>query len=329
MEALQTLSGNEQTHRGTYGDAFPAENDVSKDGMAVSEEEYREKYYHDPDFVYEWNNGYLEVKPMSDVKGSKSYRWFCTVLDCYLTAYPVGTAVSLEIGFSLALPRKRADRIPDLAVVLNDNPVRIDDDDRSYDGIFDLCVESLSHSSLKEIRRDTEVKKAEYEGVGVREYYIIDARRTETAFYHRDRRGNYKHIRPMRGVIRSGILPGFQFRISDLYTRPPLGKLAEDEIYYDYVLPSHKEVRQRAEQERLRAEQAEKRAEQESARAEQERLRAEREFARAEQERLLAEQAEKRAEQEAARAEQERLRAERLAEKLRAMGIDPKEIGDI
>jgi len=36
-----------------------------------------------------------------------------------------------------------------------------------------------------------------------------------------------------------------------------------------------------------------------------------------------------RAEQEAARAEQERLRAERLAEKLRAMGIDPKEIGDI
>ena len=52
------------------------------------------------------------------------------------------------------------------------------------------------------------------------------------------------------------------------------------------------------------------------------RLRAEQEAARAEQERLLAEQAEK-------RAEQERLRAERLAEKLRAMGIDPKEIGDI
>lgn len=54
-----------------------------------------------------------------------------------------------------------------------------------------------------------------------------------------------------------------------------------------------------------------------SERAEQERVRAEQERARAEQERA-------RADQERERAEQERTRAERLAERLRALGIDPE-----
>ena len=102
----------------------------------------------------------------------------------------------------------------------------------------------------------------------------------------------------------------------------------------------------RAEQERLRAEQADARAEQEQARAEQQRLRAEQEQARAEQQRLRAEQEQARAEQQRLRAEQEHAdamqeraraeqadaraeqadaRAERLAERLRALGIDPEQ----
>ncbi len=280
-----------------------ADGNAPHDGLAVSEEEYWEKYYHDPDFVYEWNNGYLEARPMSDVKGCKSYRWFCTILDCYLTTFPVGTAVSLEIGFHMVLPHKTTNRIPDLSVVLNSNPAGISDNDRSYDGIFDLCVESLSHSSPREIKRDTDEKKEEYEGAGVKEYYIIDARGIDTAFYRRDRWGIYKNIKPVGGdIIRSGILPGFQFRVSDLYIRPPLEKLAEDELYYGYVFPSHKEVKQWAEKEKQRADQAENRAGQEIE--------------------LRNRETELR-KRETARAERERQRAERLAEKLRALGIDP------
>ncbi|PZO39669.1 MAG: hypothetical protein DCF19_13635 [Pseudanabaena frigida] len=69
-------------------------------------------------------------------------------------------------------------------------------------------------------------------------------------------------------------------------------------------------------QEQQRAEQERKRAEFQRQRAEQENLRAEQESQRAEQEKL-------RAEQESQRAEQEKLRADRLAERLRALGIDP------
>ncbi|MEQ9368370.1 MAG: Uma2 family endonuclease [Coleofasciculus chthonoplastes F3-SA18-01] len=67
----------------------------------------------------------------------------------------------------------------------------------------------------------------------------------------------------------------------------------------------------------------EERAQLERQRAEQERQRAEQERQRAEQERQRAEQEHQRAEQERQRAEQAEQKAARLAERLRAMGIDP------
>jgi len=289
METLQALARSDQAYQEGYPNRISDEaDDLPKDGLAVSEEEYWEKYYNHPgEYLYEWNNGYLEVIPMSDVKGSSTHRWFCGILDCYLTTNPVGTVVSHEIGFRIALPRKIGARIPDISVVLNSNPDAIHDDDRRYSGTFDLCVESLSHSAKKEIIRDTVTKKGEYEGMGVGEYYILDARGIETIFYRLNARRRYEKIMPAGDVIRSRILPGFQFRIADLYSRPSLEELAEDPVYHEYVFPSFREVRQRAEE-------AEKEMRSERQRAEQERQRAEQERQRAEQERQRAEQAENR-----------------------------------
>ncbi len=197
MEALQALSRNGQAHWGTYDEDEPSGHDVqSKDGMIVSEEEYWEKYYHDPDFVYEWNDGRLEVRPMSDQKGSEAYQWFCDIMRCYLRTHPVGRMSNLEIGFRLALPHKAVDRVPDLAVVLDGNPVGLGDDDCTYEGVFDLCVESLSHSSSDQVVRDTVEKRDEYAWGGVGEYYILDARGVETVFHRLDRTGVYMPIRP-------------------------------------------------------------------------------------------------------------------------------------
>ncbi len=180
--------------------------------------------------------------------------------------------------------------------------------DCSYSGAFDLCVESLSYSSSKEVKRDTVVKKGEYEGIGVGEYFILDARKIETAFYRLNRRGKYVKIRPSAGgVVRSGVLPGFQFRVSDLYSRPSNQELVEDAVYQEYVLPFHQHVRQKAEQEKAKAEQEKARAEQEKARAEQ-------------AEKGLAEER-RHSELERIRAEQEKQRADLLEAKLRALGI--------
>jgi len=281
---------------------------VSEDGRFVSEEEYWEKYYSHPDFSYEWNNGYLEEKPVTDFKGSKTYQWFLVLLHQFLENFPAAKMIGLEFGFRLALPRKTSIRKPDLAVVLNSNPIILGDNDFSYRGTFDLCIESLSYSKRREIIRDTVEKKKEYQNIGVKEYYILDARGSETAFYCLGPKGKYRKIKPINtDVIQSGILPGFQFRISDLYRQPSLEETADDEIYSSFVLPFHRKVRLRAEQSESQLISERQRAEQEFQRAEQERRRAEQEFQRAEQERQRAEQAEQ--------------RAALLADKLKELGI--------
>jgi Uma2 family endonuclease len=252
MKTLQTLSrhSEEYPNVGSF-----SEKDMSEDGLAVSEAEYWEKYYHLSDFHYEWNNGYLEEKPMTDYRGSQVYQWFLILLKQFLAGFPIAKMIGLEFGFRLALPHKTSIRKPDLGVVLNNNPVMLGDTEFSYKGTFDLCIESLSYSKKKEILRDMVEKKKEYQGIGVKEYYILDARGEKTAFYRLADTGRYRKIRPVgKEIIRSEVLPGFQFRVSDLYRQPSLEEMTDDEVYQGYVLPFYQKVK-------IRAEQAEERAE--------------------------------------------------------------------
>jgi Uma2 family endonuclease len=187
----------------------------SKAELRVSEEEYWAKYYSHPDFSYEWNNGILEEKPMADYRSSKMYRWFFLLLNEYLKAYSIAKLVCLDIGFRLALPDKTSIRKPDLAVILDANPINIADDDCTYKGIFDLCIEFLSDSTPKESRRDTVVKKGEYCQAGVSEYFILDRKGLQTAFYRLTDRGVYAPLPHPGGIVRSEVLAGLQFRAAD------------------------------------------------------------------------------------------------------------------
>ncbi len=54
------------------------------------------------------------------------------------------------------------------------------------------------------------------------------------------------------GMIRSTVLPGFQWRVDDLDRQPPLETLVSDPVYRDYVRLPYQQERQRAE--RLAAE---------------------------------------------------------------------------
>lgn len=202
----------------------------------VSEAEYWDKYYNDSDRCYEWNNGYLEKKPMPDHANFLMYDWFATLLKEYLKAYPIAKIMGLDMAFRLALPRKTAIRKPDLGVVRHDNPVPLATWDQSYHGIFDICIESLSYSKLSEEKRDTVTKKREYAKGGVSEYYILDAREKKTAFYHLTTGGKYVPITPIdKEVICSGVLPGFQFRLSDLSRQPTITVMSQDPVYQGFV----------------------------------------------------------------------------------------------
>ena len=271
------------------------------DGLNVSEERYWADYYQNTEATYEWNNGRLEQKPMSDYAQFQLYLWFLNLLKDFLHVNPIARMVGLELGFRMQLPEKTVVRIPDLAVVLNSNQIPLADKDRSYKGIFDICIESISDSKQQYIDRDVIDKKNEYAAAGVSEYYILDERGKETQFYRLTPAGVYVPIRPQDGIIRSTVLPGFQLRYADLYRLPTPPAMLDDIIYRDFTSPYVRAERQIAEEQRQRAEQEHERAEQEHERAEQ---------------------AHERAEQEHERAEQEHERAERYAHMLRELGVD-------
>ncbi len=303
---------------------------ISEDGLRVSEKEYWEKYYEHPDFNYEWNNGILEEKPMADYKSFLMFKWFfLSLLEQYLTVNPIADIVGLEIGFKLSLPDKTAIRIPDLAVILKSNITGIDMDDRSYKGTFDMCFEFLSDSSKKEVERDTIIKKYEYSEGGVKEYYILDREGKETHFYRLEKSGVYSPItQKAGGVIQSRVLPGFKFRVKDLYQRPSLKEMIEDEIYKPFVYKDFQLERKRADDERKRADEKDLIAIKERKRADDERKRADDERKRADEKDQAAIKERKRADEKDRAAIKEHKRAEKLAEQLRALGVEPyKETG--
>ncbi|MFN8495298.1 MAG: Uma2 family endonuclease [Caldilineaceae bacterium] len=170
--------------------------------------------------------------------------------------------------------------------------------------------------------RLTEMAKkfAFYQRHGVEEYYIYDPDSGDLSGWLRSDQ-TLEVIDEMQGWVSPRTQVRFSVEDGALVVYRPDGKPFET---YLELLVRAEEERLRAEQEHQRAEQESQRAEQESQRAEQESQRAEQESQRAEQERIRAEQESQRAEQERIRAEQEHLRAERLAEKLRALGVEPE-----
>jgi hypothetical protein len=303
----------------------------SEEGRIVSEETYWKTYYHHPDFNYEWVNGRLEEKPMSTTFTIFMYRWLLHLIECYLRVHEIASLTTLELGFKVPLPpekkrmrdKKRVNvRKPDLGVVLNSNPVPLKLNGNRYDGIFDLCIEALSDTTKKAKERDTVEKKEEYEYVRVKEYFILDGKAIESAFYRLNRWGIYEEIKPVDGdVIRSEVLPGFQFRTSDLYQLTPPEELVKDEVYCGFVMLDYQQEKEEKEQERKEKEQALLRAELAEQEKEQQKRRAEQAEQEKEQQKRRAEQAEQEKEQQKRRAEQERKEKERLAAILKQLGI--------
>lgn len=261
MEAMQILP---ETIKYLSSDFF-VEDDYykySEDGRAVSEEEYWGNYYVHHIYSYEWNNGYLEVKPLTYHDGIALYFWFVDILTQFLKGNPSAKKFGHEATLTLSGGHGKSIRKPDLGVILNNNPVPFISERRSYSGICDMCIEILSYSSPKEIKRDTVDKKQEYESAGVKEYYILDDRKLETAFYRLNQAGKYELIRPLKDdIICSKVLPGFQFRISDLYNQPSDDTMLEDEVYKSFIMTQYQAANRRAEEALKQVEEERQRAE--------------------------------------------------------------------
>ncbi len=246
-EALHDLQ-KEQKEK-TKGRAAPVNPLAPDEGRHVSLEEYWDKWYENPypdiDVSYEWNNGLLKAKPSSNAPQLDLGFWFLALLHQYVKAHDNAKLINMETGFVLTMEDaaepsgiRKAVRKPDIGIILNSNPVswgRVDQ--RSFAGVCDAVVEFLSDSTQAEVVRDTEEKKLDYALAGVQEYYILDPTGEHMHFYRLTPAGQYDEIQPdASDVIRSQLLPGFQFRLPHLYQLPELEELALDEVYRGFVL---------------------------------------------------------------------------------------------
>jgi hypothetical protein len=119
---------------------------------------------------------------------------------------------------------------------------------------------TASRRSIGCCDRDTIIKREEYAAAGVQEYYILDERGIDTQFYRLTRGGVYRPMPRSNGVIRSLVLPGFQFRIEDLYTQPAPPQMVGDPVYSAFISPYYRAERKRAEEAEALAEQERQRA---------------------------------------------------------------------
>ncbi len=312
-ETKQMHGYHETTFRRDTPSSLPSKEQIptGSHGLAVSEETYWNVYYEGNgeayyDGNYEWNNGTLEEKGMSRYQVTEMNDWLVMALREYLNTHQIAKIVcSGTFGFGLQLKSGTVIRKPDVAVVLNSNSRQLKGDDHSYKGIFDLCIEALSDSDSREVKKDTIQKKREYAESRIKEYYLLDDK-NRMAFYRLNKWGQYEEIEGE--IIQSSVLPGFQFRKSDLFRRPTLEEMAKDEVYQGYVLPLYQEQKQELDEVKDELDEV------------KDELVIQRE--RTEQERQAKEQERHDKEVALQRAEQERQRAELLAAKLRELGID-------
>ncbi len=231
------------------------------------------------DVSYEWNNGRLEAKPLPNPQQLELYNWFLDLLRRYLSTHDIENLINLETGFVLTMEdaeEPSGERVqvrkPDIGVILRSNPTPWrDTDHRHFGGVCDLIVEAVSDSTLAEVLRDTEEKKTDYALGGVKEYYILDPSGEHMRFFRLTTEDSFEDIPPNdQGVIRSEILPGLQFRHSDLWRKPDLEDLALDEVYSGFVIPTYRVAVTRAEEAESLVETESQRADAEARRADAE-----------------------------------------------------------
>ncbi len=246
--------------------ASPANPLAPDHGRRVTKEEYWAKWYQNPypriDVSYEWINGILQAKPPSNHPQIKQYHWFLSLISLYTETYPIADLIHLNCGVSMTVPDPAQpsgewDVVykPDLGVIRHDNPAPWGAVGQyAFEGVCDICVEEISDASPEEVRRDTHEKKKGYAIAGVKEYYILDPEDRHMRFYRLTDDRRYEEIEPdALGILRSHVLPGFQFRRADLLKQPAIAQLSIDEIYADYVFPGHLDSALRVQKEEERA----------------------------------------------------------------------------
>lgn len=188
----------------------------------VSLEDYMENYAANH---CEWVEGYVIQMSPSSIEHTDLLKYLVHLLDAFFEFRPIGRLIVQPFVMRLpAFPNRR--REPDLLIVLNSNPHKIE---RTFmDGPADICIEIVSEESVE---RDHGDKFNEYEQGDVPEYWILDPLRNEARFYRLNADGRYiRQGEDAQGNYRTPALPGLTVHLSTLWQEKFPGPVATGAI---------------------------------------------------------------------------------------------------
>ncbi len=186
-------------------------------GMLMSPEEFDAATDFDELYAYELIHGVLIVSPPPGESERDPNDELGSLLRAYKSSHPSGSALDKTIPeqyIRLADSRRRADR------VIWAGLGRVPDPQTDVPAI----VAEFVSRRLRDRVRDYEVKRREYEAIGVLEYWVIDRfQRIMTVFRGRPGPGEpAEQIINENEVYRTTLLPGFELPLARLL------KMADD-----------------------------------------------------------------------------------------------------
>jgi Uma2 family endonuclease len=153
---------------------------------------------------------YMDSPENSD--SHRLFRWLYCLLTDYSESRDLGEIFGSRIAFRLG---ENKGPEPDITFVRKDC---LHLDRKGYfDGPPDLAIEIVSPES---VQRDYVTKRALYQETGVAEYWIIDEQSRKVVLLRPDRKGQYREVRPKKGMLSSRVLDGFQLSPEWLWQTP-------------------------------------------------------------------------------------------------------------
>jgi len=175
----------------------------------------------DEDTYAEWVDGEVVMMSPASSRHQQVVVFLGTLLNLYVQARGLGTV--LIAPFLMKLPGSA--REPDILFIARDRTGAIQH--THLEGPADLVVEVVSPDSRTRDRRE---KLREYQGAGVREYWLIDPEREKAEFYVLGPSGEYAPAPVRHGRVESVVLADLWLDVEWLWSDPmpsPLSVLKE------------------------------------------------------------------------------------------------------
>lgn len=176
-------------------------------GILMSPEEFDAIEEYDESYRYELIHGVLVVTPISLVEEASPNETLGGFLFVYREQHPMGSVLELTLPeryVYLPTSRRRPDRVIWAGLGRRPNP-RTDPPT--------IAVEFVS-SGKRNWHRDYVAKRAEYLGLGIKEYWIFD-RFGRTSTVHRNApEGAIELVISEGEIYRTPLLPGFELPLS-------------------------------------------------------------------------------------------------------------------